>query len=55
MAEIKKTAIVKPVAKAVVAKAADTKTAEVKTTPVAPVAKAEPVAEKKAEEKIRMR
>ena len=51
MAEIKKTAIVKPVAKAVVAKAADTKTAEVKTTPVTPVAKAEPVAEKKAEEK----
>ena len=51
MAEIKKTAIVKPVAKAVVAKAADTKTAEVKTTPVAPVAKAEPVEEKKAEEK----
>ena len=57
MAEIKKTAIVKPVAKAVVAKAADTKTAEVKTTPVAPAAKAEPapktepVAEKKAEEK----
>lgn len=38
MAETKKTATVKPVAKAVAAKAADTKTAEVKTTPVAPVA-----------------
>lgn len=47
MAETKKTAIVKPVAKAVAAKAADTKTAEVKAAPVAPVAKTEPVVEEK--------
>ena len=50
MAETKKTAIVKPVAKAVTAKATDTQTEEVKTTPAAPVAKAEPVAETKKEE-----
>ncbi|MCD7725127.1 MAG: DUF6465 family protein [Clostridiales bacterium] len=43
MAETKKTAIVKPVAKV-----ADTKTAEVKTTPVAPAAKTAPVAEAEA-------
>ncbi|MDE6388157.1 MAG: DNA-binding protein [Lachnospiraceae bacterium] len=47
MAETKKTAIVKPTAKAT-----DTKTEEVKTTAAAPVAKAEPVIEpKKAEVK----
>ena len=38
MAETKKTAIVKPVAKAVAAKAADTKTEEVKVVPAAPAA-----------------
>lgn len=38
MAETKKTAIAKPVAKAVAAKAADTKTEEAKTTQEAPVA-----------------
>ena len=43
MAETKKAAIVKPVAKAVAAKATDTKTEEVKTTPAEPVAKAETV------------
>ncbi len=40
MAETKKTAIVKPVAKAVAAKAADTKTEEVKVVPAAPAAEA---------------
>jgi hypothetical protein len=50
MAEIKKTAVAKPTAKAVAAKSADTKTAEAKTTPVVPAAKTES-AEKKAEPK----
>lgn len=47
MAETKKTADAKPVAKTVAAKATDTKTEEIKTTPAEPVAKAEPVAEPK--------
>lgn len=50
MAETKKTAIVKPVAKAVAAKPADTKTEEVKATTEAPAVKAEPVTEPKKEE-----
>jgi hypothetical protein len=50
MAEIKKTAVAKPTAKAVAAKSADTKTAAVKTTPVVAAAKTEAV-EKKAEPK----
>lgn len=49
MAETKKTAIVKPVAKTA-AKPADTKTEEVTTTPAAPAAKAESVTEPKTEE-----
>lgn len=50
MADTKKTAIVKPVAKPVAAKAADTKTAQATTTPAASVAKTEPAAEPKKEE-----
>lgn len=50
MAETKKTAIVKPTAKAVAVKATDTKTEEVKTTPAEPVAKVETVEEPKKEE-----
>lgn len=46
MAETKKTATVKPVAKAAAAPA-DTKTEEVKATPAASAAKAEPAAEPK--------
>lgn len=46
MAETKKTAIVKPAAKAA-AKAADTKTAEVTTTPAASAAKTEKASAKK--------
>ncbi|MCH5260307.1 MAG: hypothetical protein J1F18_11165 [Lachnospiraceae bacterium] len=51
MAETKKTAIVKPVAKAVAAKAADTKTEEVKTTPAASVAAPKQAEVKKEEPK----
>lgn len=50
MAETKKTAIVKPVAKAVAAAPADTKTEEVKAISAASATKAEPVAEPKTEE-----
>ncbi len=49
MAETKKTAIVKPVAKAVAAPA-DTKTEEIKTATAASAVKAEPAAEPKNEE-----
>ena len=48
MAETKKTAIVKPAAKAVAAKAADTKTEEVKTAPAASVAEGKKEESKKA-------
>lgn len=47
MADTKKTANAKPVAKAAAAKATDTKTASVTTAPAASVAKTEPAAEPK--------
>lgn len=47
MAETKKTAIVKPAAKAAAAKATDTKTAKATTTPAASVAETESAAEPK--------
>ncbi|MBD5474456.1 MAG: hypothetical protein HDR17_00465 [Lachnospiraceae bacterium] len=46
MAETKKTAIAKPVAKAVAAQPADTKTEEVKTTTAAPAAETKKTAKK---------